>query len=384
MKILFFLINLNLGGTEKSFLNLLSKLDENYQVYVLLLEKKGELLKRLPSNVKVIEIEHKDIINEFIRIGSRKFGFQQLRKMNLSLFIRCQIQFLLNKLNLSINPYWAISKYIKPQIKQYDVSVAYAGIHNFIAHYVLTKTTAKKKILWVHFDVNSVISDFRFGRNFYNQFDKVFCVSENSSTVFMERFPKAAPKVFTLNNIVNVTELKQLSKKGEYFSLQEENNVILTLGRLSREKGQQMIPEVAKKLKADGFEFTWYLIGDGNIRNEIEILINQFNLNKELKLLGKKENPYGYLNACDIYVQTSLHEGYCITLREAQIFKKPIVTTNFLSACNLIKDGVDGLIVDISVDGLYEGVKKLIQDKTLRDKLSNATSIKETTNTIVL
>ena len=68
---------------------------------------------------------------------------------------------------------------------------------------------------------------------------------------------------------------------------------------------------------------------------------------------------------CDIYVQPSKHEGYCITLGEARCFDNPIVTTNFTGANEQIKNEVTGLVCDISEEGLYKSVKRLLDDKKL-------------------
>jgi glycosyltransferase involved in cell wall biosynthesis len=97
-------------------------------------------------------------------------------------------------------------------------------------------------------------------------------------------------------------------------------------------------------------------------------------LSQHFKLWGMK-NPYPFLKDCDLYVQTSLHEGYCITLREAKVFDKPVVTTNFLSASNLITHEQDGLIVDISADGLFNGVKQILENKDLSIRLSQSLHI---------
>ena len=183
-------------------------------------------------------------------------------------------------------------------------------------------------------------------------------------------FPTTKHSTVVFRNQVSQTALQKKAAKGEGFSDNFTGMRIVTLGRLSKEKGQHMIPEVVSRLKNEGFTFRWYLIGDGNLRTVIEKSIANLKIEDQIILLGSKLNPYPYLKVCDLYVQTSLHEGYCITLHEAKVFGKPVVTTNFLSASNLIGNEVDGLIVDISKEGLYTGVKKLLEDDNLRKKLS--------------
>lgn len=383
-KNLFVLINMNLGGTEKSFLNLLHKLDNKSIVDLLLLEKKGDLLDFLPANVNIITLDNGKLINQFIRLGCRKFGLRQLQYMRLILFLKCMIQYVLDKLKLSKNPYWAISNYIKPLDEKYEVSVAYAGTHNFIAHYVLTKTQAKKKVLWIHFDVSKVINSTIFGSHFYNKFNRIFCVSKNSREVFLQIFPELKNKTKVFENIVSEELIKKSALIGNTYNDNFKGLRIITLGRLSFEKGQDMIPAVVFRLKKVGFYFRWYLVGEGKLTQNIQEQIKKFNLEENLILLGSNKNPYAYLRDCDLYVQTSRHEGYCLTIHEAKVFNKPVVTTNFLSASNLIKNNEDGLIVDISVDGIFEGVKQLIENEELRNNFSKTTLIEENSQKIAL
>lgn len=377
MRILFFLINMNLGGTEKSFLNLINELPKDVEVDLLLLENRGQLMTEIPSNVNIKIINNSSIINQYISLGARQFGFQKIKEGNVLLFLMCMIQFLLDKLNVGINPYWAINNYIKPLDKEYDVSIAYAGIHNFIAHFIVNNTTSRKKMLWIHFDVSKVLTDTKFGNRFYDEFDRFLCVSENAKYEFVKMFPKLERKTDVFENIVSDKFIKEQAEVGETFNDNFEGLRIVTLGRLSSEKGQQMIPEVVKRLKENQVDFRWYLIGDGNLRQQLLDDIEKYNINNHLILLGSKVNPYGFLKNCDIYVQTSLHEGYCITLHEAKIFNKPVITTDFLSATNLIKNNEDGLIVDISEDGIYNGVKILIDNPEIRKTMACSRLIKE-------
>lgn len=369
-KILFFLIDMNLGGTEKSFLNLISELPTDYEIDLLLLEKKGELLNQLPGNVNLKIIENGNQINEFINLGCRRYAFNELKRGNLISFLKNIFVFTLYKINILKHPYYGIANLINDQPYSYDTAAAYAGPHDFISYYLLNSTKAKKKIQWIHFDVTRMISNPNFGKRFYPKFDEIYCVSQNAKEVFVKMFPAVAAQTIVFENIVSVSELEKQAANGESFTDDFNGIRILTLGRLSKEKGQNMIPNVAAKLKKDGFQFRWYLIGDGKLREEIEQQIKNLHLENELVLLGAQLNPYPFLRDCNLFVQTSLHEGYCITLQEAKAFKKPVVTTHFLSADNLIAHEKDGLIVEISEEGIYQGVKKLLGNPELIGKFS--------------
>ena len=80
-------------------------------------------------------------------------------------------------------------------------------------------------------------------------------------------------------------------------------------------------------------------------------------------ILGKKENPYPYIKACDVYVQPSRYEGNAVTVREAQMLCKPVVVTNYATASCQIQDGVDGIIVPMDNEGCAKGIAQFLLDK---------------------
>ena len=131
-----------------------------------------------------------------------------------------------------------------------------------------------------------------------------------------------------------------------------------------------MIPEVVEKLTNNGYRFKWYCIGEGVLKKELEYEIDKRNIQENLSLLGIQKNPYVWLKDCDLYVQTSLHEGYGLTIHEAKLFDKPIVTTNFTGVTEQIKDNLTGKIVAISSEGLYNGIKELLDNPNLQKTFS--------------
>ena len=77
------------------------------------------------------------------------------------------------------------------------------------------------------------------------------------------------------------------------------------------------------------------------------------------------------MKAADLYVQPSRYEGKAVTVSEAQILGKPVMITNYTTSKSQVKDGVDGYICELSVEGIADGIEKLYKDKALRDILTN-------------
>ncbi len=370
-KILFMINTMNLGGTEKSLISLLSVMSrDKHDVTILMLEKYGELQYFIPKWVKVEYLNGYSSIKNIISKPPHKTIIEFLKRGRLIKVLKIFNTYVKYKISKNFDCfYFEVLKKHKT-IKEYDIAIAYAGPFDFISYFIVKKINAKIKVQWIHFDVSKVLSLATFGNKYYQYFDKIFCVSENAKVVFDDMFPNFCDKTSVFKNIVSKSNLEKSASIGETFSDGYDGLKILTLGRLSEEKGQQMIPSIVHRLKKDKIKFKWYLIGDGKLKDNLLSQIKELDLRNDLIVLGSKINPYRFVKDCDIYVQTSFHEGYCLTVHEAKILNKPVVITNVASADNLILNGEDGLIVEINEEAIYTGVKKLITDTKLRMLLS--------------
>lgn len=364
---------MNLGGTEKALLSFINELiDQNSRVTLLLLEDGGVLRNEIPPTVTVEILNIFESIKPVIYNPPLTLAKTQINNGQIWNALNTILRYV--KVKITKSWYYNYRSALKDYKSEYraDIAVAFAGPSDFISYFVLNHIEAEKKIQWIHFDVSKVLLNVNFGKRYYSLFDTICCVSDNAKKEFDKMFPYVAHKSVVFENIVSSAQTLKMAENGATFEDQFNGLRIVTLGRLSEEKGQQMIPGVVKKLKSQNIKFKWYLIGDGKLRNQLEDAIKKDSMQDHLVLLGSKLNPYAYVKDCDIYVQTSLHEGYCITLKEAQIFKRPILTTNFLSASNLINHSVNGLIVEINEEAIYNGVKLLLENKELRDRFSYA------------
>mgnify|MGYP001781402089 FL=1 len=146
---------------------------------------------------------------------------------------------------------------------------------------------------------------------------------------------------------------------------------IVTVGRLVALKGYDLAIETAKLLDKKGIQFKWYVIGEGPERDNIEKMIKKNELEDKFILLGQKSNPYPYMKCCDIYVQTSRFEGFGLTIAEAKILNKLIITTNFDTVHNQIVDLKNGVIVDMEEQAISKAIIDLIKNKYLKSYILN-------------
>ena len=133
-----------------------------------------------------------------------------------------------------------------------------------------------------------------------------------------------------------------------------------------------MCIEAAKILKNKGYRFQWFLVGDGPSREELISQAISLGVEKEIRFVGMQPNPYPYIKAADIYVQSSRFEGFGLTVTEAKILGRAIVCTNFPTAYNQLENEKNGIIVEMSADSIASGVERLLTDEALRQRIMQA------------
>ena len=372
-KILFMVSSMNIGGVEKSLLSLLAVIPkEKYEITILTLDKKGGFLEYIPNNVKLIEAEWFKYIKPLIMDSPQNIIKRYIKNyefLKIPSFIYSY--FKSKKTNDRYIYYKHVLKSIPECKEKYDVAIAYAGPTEIIDAYISHKVKAEKKIAWVHFDISKHKINKKLYNNLYERFDKIFAVSNECKKKLDEIIPAVRNKSEVLLNIVSEDLINEMSESYVDFDDNYKGIKIITVGRLSKEKGQDLAIKTLAKLKKDRYDVKWYCIGEGNSRQEFEQLIKEYKLEENFLLLGATSNPYPYIKNADIYVQTSRHEGYCLTLAEAKALNKPIVTTDFIGAYEQIKNNENGFIVSCNENDLADAIKKLIGKKEICSRFSN-------------
>ncbi|OIK09362.1 glycosyl transferase [Bacillus sp. MUM 116] len=369
-KVLFMLSSMNIGGVEKSLLSLLSEMPKKeYDVTILLLENKGGFLNDLPKWVKIEEATWYKKVKPIIMQPPKQTIKSYIKDKEFMKSIKFVFSYFISKyFNNRYLYYKSVGKDIPINSDTYDIAIAYQGPTDIIDFYIANKVRAQKKISWVHFDISKHMVNTRLYQRLYRKFNKIYVVSNEARNRLIEQIPTAAKKAEVFKNIIPAKLIMELSKRPIKFDDQFNGHKIVTVGRLSKEKGQDLAIKALAKLKIEGYEVRWYCIGEGNSRKEYESLIKEYNLQNDFILLGSTANPYPYIAKADIYVQTSRHEGYCLTLAEAKCLGKPIITTNFIGAYEQLIDGYNGFIVKCEEEELYKKLKYLIENPVQRNK----------------
>ena len=232
---------------------------------------------------------------------------------------------------------------------------------------------AKKKLTWLHFDYGNPRREDSLYLPYFKACDKIVTVSEAVDAALKKALPEISDRCAAMENIIDSARIRTLALKGETFPDAHFKGLrILSVMRISEQKGVDFIPPALKRLRDDGYDVRWYIVGDGDeaSRNALIEQSIKEGVADILLLLGSKDNPYSYMRDADIFVLPSRYEGRPITVEEAKILMKPIVCTNYVSAAEQLSDGEYGVICEAGDDGIYGAVKKLLDDEKLRDRLT--------------
>lgn len=353
-KIVFFVESMHCGGAERSLLSLLSNLDpDKYNIDLLVIRKGGEFEKFIPEWIK-----YKSLDLNFSLIGRVKYKLLSL----------------LNSKTHKAQLFWrSFKNEIKTYEETYDIAVGWG--QGFATYFTAEKIKAKKKLAWVNTDYAKAGYKSQYDQELYSKYDKVVGISDfvkNSMEAFIP-----AEKVIMIPNIIDVDDVEERAQETIKENLKKSDKmVIVSVGRLAKPKAFDLSIETAKVLSDQEVDFKWYIIGEGTERKYLEDLISEYALEDKVLLLGFRDNPYPYIKACDIYVQTSAFEGLGRTLIEASILCKPIVTTNFPTAYGLVEDGKTGFITEMQPEKIAESIKLLHTDKKLYLKMIETLSSK--------
>lgn len=343
ISVLFFIDTLTGGGAEKVLRTLVNNMDQaRFEITVMTLwpEDKDKLL--------VPGIRYRSVYSEDNRINR----------------VRCRLE---SQLGLT---------YRLHMRGAYDIEIAYLEC---APTKIMAASSNKKalKLAWVHCDLIKKSEDPKaFARKcapWYAKFDKVICVSENVRSSFAELFGQS-PETAVLYNVNDETEILRKAWTGE--TPEKRRLTVVTAGRLCAQKGYDRLLRAHKKLLKEGYAYDLWILGEGPERPSMEAYIRENELSDSVRLLGFCENPYPYFQAADMLVCSSRYEGFSTFVTEGLILGKAVVTTDCTGMRELLGDSEYGLIVPNSEAGIYEGLKRLLDDPELRGCYATRAEIK--------
>lgn len=321
------------GGVERALIAMLKQFDYSTTEIDLYVEQLGgALFDEIPPQIQVYQLQGvgpKDIFRHPICVLKKAFHLFRLRLHKYSYVKQCHLA----------------SQMLLPIEKAYDAAISYHAPNTVPVFFVIDKMKARKKILWLHGDLDTNGGKTAVLKKYYAQYDQIFAVSKSVLESFVKYYPFKRDCTHLFYNYVDIDGIRKKAQQGDTFPKDGRKWHILTIGRLDPQKGLDIAINACHQLVKRGYDFVWYVCGEGLQRTELERLIEKYSLKTRFILLGNRENPYGYLKDCDLYVQPSRTEGYCITVHEAKILARPIIATNIPAIKELLINGETGWLV---------------------------------------
>ena len=351
-KILIFVDSLNAGGVTKVLLDLLENINrEKYDITVMTLYNQGVY------------------INEVKRYAKYTYCFNIPDSNDHSLKAELYRKYWGGMLRLpeSFMYKWFVKE-------KYDIEIAF--MHGWSTKFISGSNNKKsKKIAWVHADlvtwnrVDGVFKNLEHHKRAYSKFDEVLCVSQTVKEGVEKKYNVKNARV--LYNPINREKILKLSnEKIDDIKLSSKFRLI-SVGRLSEQKGYDRLLRVFKKLKSDGLDIELILVGNGDKYNELNEYIVENKLGKDVTLLGFKENPYKYVRASDLFICSSISEGFSLVIGEAMAIGIPVVSVDCQGPNEVLDFGKYGKLVSNNEENLYNGIKEMINNKVLYEKYKN-------------
>ncbi|PEY33359.1 glycosyl transferase [Bacillus cereus] len=367
--------DMEVGGVERSLISMLEGFDyKKYAVDLMLYRHQGDFMELVCNKVNLLEevpqyTTFRKSIGETLKDKEYGIGFSRiLSKINTR--FAGKAKGIVETGYYQMQLMWKYAIPFLPKLdKEYDVAISYLWPHYFVAD----KVKAKKKIAWIHTDYSTIETDIEMDLKVWNKFDYIVAVSEACKNSFLKKYSALKNKVIVMENITSPQFIRDMANEEIDTPMLLDNRFkVITVARLSHAKGIDNAVRALRILKDKGYEnIAWYVVGYGGDETMIKNLIRDLKLENSFVLLGKQTNPYPYIKEADLYVQPSRYEGKAVTVGEAQILAKPVLITNYTTANSQVKNGVDGYITELSVEGIVDGIEKLYRDATIRKQLAN-------------
>lgn len=355
--ILFTIHSMPIGGAEKVLIDILSHFDYGrYKVDLLLYTHAGENLSRIPENVEVISV------------------FEPRKR---TIWNRIKSKFLNTTGLIDRYEKYHTLKAIKD--RHYDAVISFCqGPGHKLQMFLLDR--APRQITWVHNDLSKENwGKLFFGNDItaqeaaYNRLSEIIHVSCGVKEAFNKTF-KIAPTVsqHVVYNIVDVDDINRKAMLPMETPRKTDRFVFINSGRMVSQKKQARLVEAARILDARGYDFEIWILGDGPLREDVEALVDKYNLRDKIKLFGFISNPYPYLKRADVFVLSSSQEGFPIVVCEALALGKPIVATKVVGPTELLDNSKYGILVNEDVESIAEAMESIMTSSELRERYSKA------------
>lgn len=369
-RVLFVIESLSGGGAEKVLATLVRHLDrEQFHATVCPIVDTGQWVDEVKQNA-----DYRPVI---MRAGNGVLS---------RLWYQVKYRLVYSLLPLS----WVYRLFIP---KGNDVEVAFCEgyVTRLMAH---STNRHARRLAWVHIDLHnfhwtrSVYHNDHEEEWCYDQYNHIATVSRTATEAFRREFPGVTTAVSTLYNPIDSDAIRKMAASvdsSEFIvnssnaegaqipSLSERSGEkvrLITAGRFTKQKAFVRLLRIVKQLRDEGRAIELWILGDGELRSQYEQYIHDNQLQDIVTLWGFQKNPYPFIAQSDLFVCSSLSEGYSTAVTESLILGVPVVTTRCSGMDELLSGGTfGGIITDNDEQALLDGLKSILDSKTRLSEL---------------
>ncbi|WP_288360509.1 glycosyltransferase [uncultured Bacteroides sp.] len=364
-KLLFVNGHLNVGGVERSLTDLLCHLDySKYDVDLLLLEDKGDYISQIPKQINILFFDTTKAYGPLLSVLIRNLCALRWRTIAYRIIL-----LIAGKLGKKVNQLLRAPLSLN---EDYDVAIAYRI--GFCAELVAYTIKAKRKFVWWHHGeiIASPSTIVNYNKT-WSYFNYLVSVSKGCKEMLAHTFDYPVDRIVVLPNMVDITKIVEMAGKCSPYNSAEGKINIVSVGRLCIEKHFEDVVFVSRRLLNEyTSNFHWYIIGDGDLYNNLSIQITKQGVEDYVTLLGKKNNPYPWIKFADLFVHPSYVESQGLTILEAMALRTPCVVSRSIGPSGFMVDGESGVMTDNNADSLYKGVVKMLEIEEKRAIIQKA------------
>lgn len=327
------------GGAERVLIDILRNIDyERFDVDLAVICRGGALMDEVPDRVNVIELWN-------------GYSWAYKEAFRLSKWLHCN---------------WLFSRKMNGNKlrKDYDIEISF--LEGMPLKLGALRKTAAKKASWVHADLfthHYEAAQFYPGEEIeaYNKMDIVVNVSKYSEDAFGRRFPycKAEKRV-----IYNPIDRRKIERMANESAIGKTDGLltVITVGRITPPKNPERLLQVAKLAQQTALPVRFKWVGDGELREQMEVMRDEMGLHDMVEFTGFCKNPFPHIKAADIMMVTSDFEGFCLVICEAMCLGVPVISTRTAGPSEIIGNNEYGILTDLSAEALFGALKQLVNN----------------------
>lgn len=356
-KIIFITQALWIGGIETALVNLINRIDhDRYEVTVLTLRREREMASRLPEHCRLIVADRHEAVSfgkpyRFARLFHLAEPATNPSRLHKALmWLTPAVKWEENRLYI---------RYIRENLPKetYDTAIIYSDV---AAETAVRAVQAKQYVMFYHHGAMRRVYHDDIG---YRKSSAIIAVSEIQAGKLRAFRPEYAHKIRVIHNLTDVNGIREKGNAAVDAHFEDGLLHIVSCGRVSQEKGMDLAVQACARLVNEGYaNIRWWIVGGGPAESAVREEVARLGMHEYVRMVGMQKNPYPYIQAAELYVQPSRFEGYPLSILEALILGKAIVSTDNGGAGEILDNGVTGVLCPISAEGIADSIRELLDD----------------------